>query len=183
MRNLDINTAYLETTLEDLPDEVWKDVPGFEGSYMASNLGRVKSLDRIIPHPRLKTQSVKGRILRQSISKNKNLLTGEPMIDLRVTLTVENKSYYFNTRRLIYQTFSNPHLDYSKDGMYVINVDGNGYDNRPENLKLVTKSEKQKRVFIRNRMENTLKTADRSNWKKNTSLISRSLNTTLTEIL
>ena len=26
--------------------EVWKDVPGYEGYYQASNLGRVKSLDR-----------------------------------------------------------------------------------------------------------------------------------------
>ncbi len=31
-----------------MPGEVWKDIPGFEGSYQASNLGRVKSLDRII---------------------------------------------------------------------------------------------------------------------------------------
>jgi len=26
--------------------EIWKDVPGFEGTYQASNLGRIKTLDR-----------------------------------------------------------------------------------------------------------------------------------------
>ena len=28
--------------------EIWKDVPGYEGYYQASNLGRVRSLDRTI---------------------------------------------------------------------------------------------------------------------------------------
>ena len=29
--------------------EVWKDVPGYEGLYQVSNMGRVKSLDRYVP--------------------------------------------------------------------------------------------------------------------------------------
>lgn len=28
--------------------EIWKDIPGHEGLYQVSNLGNVKSLDRII---------------------------------------------------------------------------------------------------------------------------------------
>jgi hypothetical protein len=167
MSDLDRNTIYLNKSLADLPGEIWKDVPGFEGSYEASSLGRVKSLDRTIGHPRLYSQFVKGRILSQSVHKNNNLVTGEPMIDLRVTLTIENRAYYFNTRRLIYLTFIDPHLDYKKNGLYVINTDNNGYNNRSENLKLVTKSEKQKRAVLRDRVFPYLKTADRSGWKKN----------------
>jgi hypothetical protein len=30
--------------------EVWKDIAGYEGLYQVSNLGRVKSLDRFVPH-------------------------------------------------------------------------------------------------------------------------------------
>ncbi|MFI5139383.1 MAG: NUMOD4 domain-containing protein [Sphingobacteriales bacterium] len=164
---LDIHNVYTNKSLIDLPGEVWKDVPGFEGSYQASTLGRVKSLDRTIPHPRLYSQFVKGRILCQSVHNNRNIVTGEPMVDLRVTLTVENHAYYFNTRRLIYLTFTDPHLDYKKSGKYVINIDNNGYNNRPENLKLVTKSEKQQRASKRGRLFPHLKTADRSGWKKN----------------
>jgi len=157
-----------DKSLCDLQDEVWKDIPGFEGSYQASNKGRIKSLDRTIPHPRLYSQFVKGQILSQSVSKNSNLKTSEPTIDLRVTLTVENTPYYFNTRRLIYKTFIDPHLDHKKDKLYIINIDGNGYDNRPENLKAVTHSEKQLRAVSRDRvLPSILKTADRSNWKKN----------------
>lgn len=35
-------------SLKDLPNEEWRDVIGYEGSYMVSNLGRVKSLDRYV---------------------------------------------------------------------------------------------------------------------------------------
>ena len=28
--------------------EIWKDIQGYEGYYQVSNLGRVKSLDRIV---------------------------------------------------------------------------------------------------------------------------------------
>ncbi|MDB5136877.1 MAG: hypothetical protein JWP37_3480 [Mucilaginibacter sp.] len=150
-----------------MPGEIWKDVPGFEGSYQASTMGRIKSLDRFIPHPRLYRQFVKGQIRSQSIAKNGNLKTGEPSIDLRVTFTVENTGYYFNTRRIIYQTFIDPHLDYKHDGLYVINIDGYGYNNRPENLRLVTKSEKQLRAFERGRVLPFLETEDRTNWRKN----------------
>lgn len=35
-------------SLEDLPNEEWRDIKGFEGLYQISNYGRVKSLDRFI---------------------------------------------------------------------------------------------------------------------------------------
>jgi hypothetical protein len=158
---------YQNKLLTDIPSEVWRDIPDFEATYQASTMGRVKSLDRFIPHPRLHQQFVKGQIMSQSVAKNRNIKTGEPMIDLRVTFAVENRQYYFNTRRVIYKTFIDRHLDYKNDGLYVINIDGDGYNNRPENLALVTKSEKQLRAIKRDRVLPYLKTADRSNWKKN----------------
>jgi hypothetical protein len=159
---------YQNKSLADIPEEQWKDIPGFEGYYQASTMGRIKSLDRIIPHPRLYQQSVLGRVLSQKVNLNKNIKTEEPMVDLGVTLTIENMHQYCNVRRLIYKTFIDPHLDYKKDGKYVINIDGDGYNNRPENLELVTKSEKSLRAFARDRvLPSILKTADRTNWPKN----------------
>ena len=29
-------------------DEIWKDIPGYEGKYQASSEGRIKSLERVI---------------------------------------------------------------------------------------------------------------------------------------
>jgi hypothetical protein len=158
---------YQNKSLIDMHGELWKDIPGFEGSFQASTLGRVKSLDRIVPHPRLKQQSVKGQILSQSIGRNRNIVTGEPMIDLRVSMMVEAKPHYFNVRRLIYLTFIDRRLNYKDNGLYVINKDNNGYNNRPDNVQLVTKSEKQQRAVSRGRLYPYLKTADRSKWKIN----------------
>ena len=167
---LDQIPPYQNKSLIDIPGEAWKDIPGFEGYYQASTKGRIKSLDRIIPHPRLYQQFVTGRILSQKVNKSNNVKTGEPMIDLGVTLTVENQQYYGNVRRLIYKTFIDPRLDYKKNGVYVINIDGDGYNNRPENVAVVTKSEKQLRAVARERvLPSNLKTADRSDWKKNNS--------------
>ena len=34
-------------SLEDLPNEIWKDIKGYEGLYQVSNYGRIKYLERI----------------------------------------------------------------------------------------------------------------------------------------
>jgi NUMOD4 motif/NUMOD1 domain len=147
--------------------EKWKEISGFEDYYEASNYGRIKSLDREIPHPRLYKQFVKGQILSQSIARNKNILTGEASVDLRVSLAKDNVPYYFNTRRIIYSTFIKE-IDYVKDGLYVINKNGDGFDCSVKNLLLITKSEKQNRAIARGRVDfSFLKTIDRSTWKKN----------------
>lgn len=155
---------YLNKSLADMRGEEWKDIPGFEGYYQASNLGRIRSLDRVVPHPRWGRQFVEGRVLSQSLSKNRNIKTGEPTIDLRVSLNLDGTAHYYNVRRLVYICFIDSKLDYSSDGLYIINKDGNGYNNRAGNLKAVTKSEKQKRAYRRDRIDSYLKTADRSAW-------------------
>jgi hypothetical protein len=44
--------------------EAWRDIPGFEGAYQVSDLGRVRSLDRMIRYPDNHPQFARGRILR-----------------------------------------------------------------------------------------------------------------------
>lgn len=43
--------------------EIWKDVPNYEGYYQVSNLGRVRSLDRITKTTK-RQMALKGRILK-----------------------------------------------------------------------------------------------------------------------
>ena len=50
--------------------EEWRPVKGFEGLYEVSNLGRVRSLDRIIKR-RNGNIVYKGKILKQQIKKKK----------------------------------------------------------------------------------------------------------------
>ena len=50
-------------TLSRLGIEVWKDIPEYEGLYQVSNLGNVKSLDRVSSNGRkLKVKVLKGAI-------------------------------------------------------------------------------------------------------------------------
>ena len=49
-----------------LEQENWKDLPGYEGYYLCSDLGRVKSLDREITTVRDK-RKLKGRILKEGL--------------------------------------------------------------------------------------------------------------------
>lgn len=53
-------------------EEIWKDIQGFEGFYQASNLGRIKSLERIVPHTRgnCPTVTVQEKILSIYVAKN-----------------------------------------------------------------------------------------------------------------
>jgi len=44
--------------------EEWREIKGYEGIYEISNLGRVRSVDRYIEHPRHGTQKRKGQLLR-----------------------------------------------------------------------------------------------------------------------
>jgi hypothetical protein len=52
-----------------LIDEIWSDIPGWEGYYQTSNLGRVKSCDRYVEHLRIGKQFVKGRVLKHGCDR------------------------------------------------------------------------------------------------------------------
>jgi len=45
-------------------DEIWRDIKGYEGIYQVSNLGKVKSLDRIITYCNGNKAFTKGRTIR-----------------------------------------------------------------------------------------------------------------------
>lgn len=45
-------------------NEIWKDIQGYEGLYQVSNLGRVRSLDRKVQHPKGGKRFSKGQIIK-----------------------------------------------------------------------------------------------------------------------
>jgi hypothetical protein len=156
---------YQDTVRDLIEGEIWRTIPGFDGFYEVSDQGRVRSLDRVVEHPRLFKQFVKGRILRQSVSFNKNKVTDVPMVDLRVSLARQGKQYYFNTRRLVYSAFIKK-ISFADDSLNIVHNDCDGYNCRSSNLLAFAGSQKQKRVFNRGRIHNYLKHADRSQWTK-----------------
>ena len=71
---------YENLLIKTLKGETWKDFKNYEGYYQVSSFGRGKSLDRIIPDPRLYQQFVEGRILKPKIVVDYNRLICDAMI-------------------------------------------------------------------------------------------------------
>lgn len=118
--------------------EIWKDIKGYEGVYQVSNLGRVKSLDRIIYCKNGTKAYYKEKILKQSKQKNGYY---------RVTLSANNKQKKHSIHRLVAQSFLK---DYSNE-LEVNHIDGNPANNKLSNLEMISfenhyKKENQRRT-------------------------------------
>lgn len=142
--------AHLDTSPGNRRGERWKDIPGFEGSFQASNYGRIRSLDRIVPHKRCEMQFVKGRILKPNIKKHYNNFLDDYVVILQATLMLENVRYEYSVRRLIYAAFRKKVFRLESPKM-IISVDGNGYNNHLSNLRMVNNSERMKIITQRKR--------------------------------
>lgn len=76
--------------------EIWKDVKGYEGLYQVSNLGRVRSLDRVVKASYNSTMLKKGKILKQQKNENGYLY---------VFLTKDKKEKNCRVHRLVAEAF------------------------------------------------------------------------------
>ena len=96
-------------------NEIWKDVTGYEGFYQVSNYGRVKSLKY-----RKKNEE---HLLRQQAYDYK-----------RVQLWRNGKCKFAQVHRLEYEAFYGP----IPENMQVNHINEDKYDNRLENLNLLS---------------------------------------------
>ena len=59
-----------------MEQEIWKDIPGYEGLYQVSSLGRVKSVSRVVVGKDNKIHTLKERILKPQDEHNGYLIVG-----------------------------------------------------------------------------------------------------------
>ena len=109
-----------------LPNEVWKDIKGYESLYQVSNMGRVKSLPRL-HHPYeqiLAPHEVKGGYLQAELLR-------------------DGSKKGIKIHRLVAEAFiPNP------EGKREVNhIDGDKHNNAVDNLEWVTSSENQMHAF------------------------------------
>ena len=116
-----------------MENEVWKDIPGFEGLYQASNQGRIRSLDREVRHNYGGTAVKKGKIITPHITQP------YPGAELRwsACLTKDKHTKTISWARCIYSAFYGP----IPEGMQVNHIDEDPTNNRLENLNLMTPKE------------------------------------------
>lgn len=100
--------------------ENWRDVPGYEGKYQVSNLGRIKSLNY--------RKTGKGCILKTN-KNHKGYLT--------INLCLNGKYKCFFIHRLVWLAFVGP----IPEGMQINHINEDKTDNRLENLNLMTPSQ------------------------------------------
>lgn len=120
--------------------EIWKDIEGYEGLYQVSNLGRVKSLDRIVVTKTNISRLMKGKVIT---------IVPDPNNYMKVLLSKEGKQQIYLVHRLVAKTFiPNPenkteidHINTDRtDNVVWLNQDGSvNYDKT--NLRWVTRKE------------------------------------------
>jgi hypothetical protein len=110
----------------NLQNEMWIDIPNYENIYQISNMGRVKSLTRIIENKKGQIQKYKGKILSPRLS-NRGYF--------QINLSENNKTTLFSLHRLVMLTFVGP------SNLLVDHIDRNPENNKLENLRYVTNQE------------------------------------------
>ncbi len=111
---------------EELDNEVWKDIFGWEGYYQASNLGRIRSLDRRDKNGKNSSMLYRGKLLKQRFDSNKRYVTD---------LSKNNKGRPQQVSRLVALAF---HGECPR-GMECCHNDGNCQNNREWNLRWDTR--------------------------------------------
>ena len=106
--------------------EIWKDIPGYEGLYQASNLGRIK-----------KIWKTKESIMKPALQKEGYL---------RLGLFKNGKRKSYQLHRLIALCF----VENKENKKYVNHKDGNKQNNNADNLEWVTASENLKHAYDNN---------------------------------
>ena len=112
--------------------EIWRDIPGYEGSYQVSSLGRVRSLPRVIPvYDSVRRVSYSrpcpGKILRQAVCDRAG----------HVSVHLGKYCRGIPVHQLVMLAFHG----YPPAGMETMHLNGIPTDNRPENLRYGTHSE------------------------------------------
>lgn len=107
--------------------EIWRDVPDYEGLYQVSNLGIVKSLERVIYRSNGHPQTFKERILKAATSISGYLV---------VALSKYGKLKTFKVHQLVAMAFLN-HIPCGNK-MVVDHIDNDKLNNRADNLQITT---------------------------------------------
>ena len=127
--------------------EIWKTIPGYEGSYEASTMGSIRSIERIIILKDKKGKDrpcvFKGRILKPC---KKNYKRSNIRQRLQVTLSINSKLKNFDVHKLIAMTF----ILNIKNVDTVNHIDGNTFNNTVVNLEWVSKADNSRHAFKNN---------------------------------
>ena len=120
--------------VNNLENEQWKDIPGYDGIYQASTLGRIRTCENKTTYTeRHGVRHWKQRILKQKYQRRYGAKENSKR-DARVCLWKDGKEKTYLVSRLVAITWCD---GYSKE-LTVNHIDGNPENNIASNLEWVT---------------------------------------------
>jgi uncharacterized protein YerC len=111
--------------------EEWRRIPGWK-HYEASNLGRVRSLDRVTGSGYGSSRTVRGRVLKQTVRTSRKRAAAWPV----VALTEDGMQKKFPIGRLIAAAWLG--LDLSDRNQLAFHISGDPFDNCLDNIAVGT---------------------------------------------
>lgn len=124
--------------------EKWRDIPGYEGIYQVSNMGRIRTCEGKTTYTeRHGIRHWKQRIIKQKLCKNRY---GRK--DARVSLWKDGKEKTWLVSRLVGVAWC---AGYS-GGMTINHINGNSLDNRAKNLEWLSIRDNIRHAFSNNLM-------------------------------
>lgn len=114
-------------------EELWKDIAGYEREYQISNLGRVRSLDRVVTYNNGVDVKYNGKILSVFVKKNGYL---------QATLKRNSNNKKFYVHRLVALAFIDNDDPIHK--IEINHIDEDKKNNNVNNLEWVTSSENKR---------------------------------------
>lgn len=149
--------AYQDMTMEDRPGEHWKDIPGFKNCFQISSHGRIKRIARKVQDTQGGVYTLPAMIRKAVVNKDRNFHTQDWTYRLQIVLQYRNRKYSFQVSRLLYHCFVQP-FNLKDHTLVVSTLNLDGLDLRPENLVLLTQSEKCRRPYHAGRQSSHLST-------------------------
>lgn len=107
--------------------EIWREIPGFEGFYEASSLGRIRSVARVVPATRngiAATRLSPSKVLKPHLNTARGGYYS-------VKTCVEGRALTKAVHSMVCAAFHGPR----PEGMTAAHNNGDSTDNRPENLR------------------------------------------------
>jgi len=114
--------------------EIWKDIEGYEGSYQVSNLGRVKSLNRVVKSFGETTRKHNGRIMTPTIRSGGYF---------NLFLCRKSVCKIYKVHRIVAKAFCEGY----KEELQVNHIDGDKLNNRSDNLEWCTAKQNSIHAF------------------------------------
>lgn len=124
--------------------ERWRPVVGYEGYYEVSNEGRLRSVNRVVPHGRNGTVERRSQLLRPSRNEHGYLIA---------TLCRDGGRYAKTVHSILLEAFIGPR----PDGLTILHGNDDPADNRLSNLRYGTQKENCRETVLRGRNANTKK--------------------------